>query len=43
MGQEVAFDQGYVSESMVKAGFKTTHSRTIESFMGPMELDIARK
>ena len=43
MGQEVAFDQGYIADSMVKAGFKATCSRTIDTFMGSMELDIARK
>jgi len=43
MGQEAVFDKGYIADSMVKAGFKTTCSRTIDTFMGLMELDIARK
>jgi hypothetical protein len=43
MGQETVFDQGYVADSMVKAGFKTIRSRIMDSFMGPMELDIAKK
>jgi SAM-dependent methyltransferase len=43
MGQEIEIDQGYVSDSMRRIGFKTVHSRTLDTFMGPMELDIARK
>ena len=43
MGQEIKFDQGYVANSMLRVGFKTIHSRNIDTYIGPMELDIARK
>lgn len=43
MGQEIEIDQGYVSDSMLRIVFKTVHSRNLDTFMGPMELDIARK
>lgn len=43
MGMEAGFDQSYVAESMRRTGFKTIRSRTFETFMGPMELDVARK
>ena len=43
MGQEVAVDHGDIADSMRRAGFASVRSRDIETFMGPMELDIARK
>jgi predicted TPR repeat methyltransferase len=43
MGQEVRFDHGCVADSMLRVGFRSVRSRNIDSFMGPMELDIARK
>lgn len=43
MGQETEIDHGYVADSMLRVGFKTVHSRTLDTFMGPMEYDIARK
>ena len=43
MGQELGIDQGYIAESMLKAGFRSVRSRKIETFIGPMELDIGRK
>ena len=43
MGQEAGVDQGHVADSMLRAGFKSVRSRTLDTFMGPMDLDIARK
>jgi hypothetical protein len=43
MGQEVGVDEGHVADSMLRAGFRSVHSRKIGTFMGPMELDIGRK
>jgi SAM-dependent methyltransferase len=43
MGQETEIDHGYVADSMLHVGFKTVHSRTLDTFMGSMEFDIARK
>ena len=43
MGQEIEIDQGYVADSVLRVGFKSVRSRNIDTFMGPMELDIGRK
>jgi hypothetical protein len=43
MGQDIGIDQGYVADSMIRVGFKTVHSRNVDTPMGFMELDIARK
>jgi len=43
MGQEFEINQEYVSDSMLRVGFKTVHSRNFDTFIVPMELDIARK
>lgn len=43
MGQEGMFDHGCVADSMLRVGFKSVRSRNIDSFIGPMELDIAKK
>jgi hypothetical protein len=38
-----AFDQGEIADAMIKAGFKSVKSRTLDTGWGPMDLDIARK
>jgi len=43
MGQEAGVDEGYVANSMLRVGFRSVRSRKIDTFMGPMELDIGRK
>jgi ubiquinone/menaquinone biosynthesis C-methylase UbiE len=43
IGQEVGVDRGYIADSMLRVGFKSVHSRNIDTFMVPMELDIGRK
>jgi hypothetical protein len=43
MGHDLGVDYGDIANSMKRIGFKSIHSQTIETFMGPMELDIARK
>ncbi|OPY54561.1 MAG: O-methyltransferase [Methanosaeta sp. PtaU1.Bin112] len=42
-GPMMAFDQGFIAESMLKAGFRSVRSRTLETGWGPMDIDIARK
>jgi predicted O-methyltransferase YrrM len=42
-GQDTGFDQEYVADSMLRGGFKSVRSRTLNTPLGPMELDIARK
>ncbi len=36
------FEQGEIAEAMLRAGFRSVRSRTIDTPMGPMDLDIAR-
>jgi len=43
MGQEIKINQGHVADCMLRVGFKSVRSRNIDTFMGPMELDIGRK
>ena len=43
MGQDHDFDQGEIADSMLHVGFKSVRSRTLDTPMGPMDLDIGRK
>ena len=43
MGTDMGFDQGFIADSMLRAGFKSVRSRTLETPMGSMDLDIGRK
>jgi hypothetical protein len=38
-----AFHQGEIAEEMLKAGFRSVRSRTLQTYWGPMDMDIARK
>ena len=38
MGQETRVDQGYIADSMLRVGFKSVHSRILNTGLGPMEL-----
>ena len=42
-GQDMRFDQGFIADSMLRVGFKSVRSRTLETDWGPMDLDIGRK
>jgi len=42
-GQDMCFDQGEIADSMLRVGFKSVRSRTVDTDWGPMDLDIARK
>ncbi len=42
-GHDVRFEQGEIADAMLRVGFKSVRSRTIEAIAGPMELDIGRK
>ena len=37
------FDQGFIAEAMLRAGFRSVRSTTVHSFAGDMDLDVARK
>jgi predicted TPR repeat methyltransferase len=43
MGQETGIEQGYIADSMLRVGFRSVHSQTINTAFGSMELDIGRK
>ncbi len=43
MGQDMGIDQGVIADAMLRAGFKSIRSQTINTPMMPMDLDIARK
>ena len=43
MGQDLGFDQGFIADSMLRVGFKSVRSRTLDTDWGPMDLDIGRK
>lgn len=42
-GCDYAFDQGEIAEVMLRTGFESVRSRTVETPMAIMDLDIARK
>nr|QNO57428.1 hypothetical protein FKKJMMIK_00026 [Methanosarcinales archaeon ANME-1 ERB7] len=42
-GQDMWFDQGFIADSMLRVGFKSVRSRTLDTDWGPMDLDIGRK
>jgi len=43
MGQDMAFEQGFIVDSMIRVGFKSMRGRTLDTSVGPMDLDIGRK
>jgi predicted O-methyltransferase YrrM len=43
MGLDICFDQGEICEAMLRCGFRSVRSQTLETPMGEMDLDIARK
>lgn len=42
-GPVTAFEQGFIADAMLIAGFRSVRSRTHLTAYGPMDLDIARK
>jgi hypothetical protein len=42
-GQDMRFDQGFIADSMLRVGFRSVRSRTLDTDWGPMDLDIGRK
>ena len=43
MGNDFGLKQGFIADSMLHVGFKSVRSRTLETSIGPMDLDVARK
>lgn len=43
MGGRMVWEQGFVADSMVRVGFRSIRSRTVNGPWGPMDLDIARR
>lgn len=42
-GHDMFFDQAFIADSMLQAGFKSVRSYTLDTDWGPMDSDIARK
>jgi SAM-dependent methyltransferase len=42
-GKDLCFDQGFIADNMLRAGFKSVRSHTLDTPYGPMDLDIGRK
>ncbi|MEA1961506.1 MAG: hypothetical protein U9N81_09595 [Bacillota bacterium] len=43
MGQDMAFEQGFAADSMLRVGFKSVRGTTLDMPVGPMDMEIARK
>lgn len=43
MGQDMCFEQGEIADSMLRVGFKSVRSRTLDAPWGTADLDIGRK
>ena len=43
MGQDMCFGQGKIAASVLRVGFKSVRSRTLDTFCGLTDLDIGRK
>ncbi len=43
MGQDMCFDQGEIADSMLRVGFKSVRSRTLDAPWDAADLDIGRK
>ncbi len=42
-GQDMQFDQGEIADSMLRVGFRSVRSRTLDTDGGPMDPDVGRK
>ncbi|WP_155322832.1 methyltransferase [Desulfosarcina ovata] len=42
-GMDMIFTKGMIAETMVQCGFKSTRNFTIESDLGPLDIDIGKK
>ena len=43
LGKDLAFAQGEIADSMMRAGFRSVRSRTLNTPVGPMDLDVGQK
>ena len=43
MGQDMCFDQGEIADSLLRVGFKSVRSRTLDAPWSTADLDIGRK
>ncbi len=43
MGQGIMIDQGFIADSMLRVGFRSVRSHTLDTDWGPMDLDVGRK
>jgi SAM-dependent methyltransferase len=40
---ELRFDQGFLAEAMLRAGFRSVRSKTVDTPFGPLDLDVGLK
>jgi predicted O-methyltransferase YrrM len=43
LGRDISFSQGEIADSMIRMGFRSVRSRTIDTPIGEMDLDVGRK
>lgn len=43
LGEDLSFSQGEIADSMIRVGFRSVRSRTIDTSIGEMDLDVGRK
>ncbi len=43
LGKDLAFAQGEIADSMMRAGFRSVRSRTLNTPVGPMDLNLGQK
>jgi len=43
LGRDLSFSQGEIADSMIRVGFRSVRSRTMDTPMGEMDLDVGRK
>ncbi|WP_347488747.1 methyltransferase [Desulfoscipio sp. XC116] len=42
-GCDMAFEQGFIADAMIRVGFKSVRGTTVDFPMGPMDMEVARK
>jgi predicted O-methyltransferase YrrM len=43
LGRDLSFSQGEIADSMIRVGFRSVRSRTIDTPIGQMDIDVGRK
>jgi predicted O-methyltransferase YrrM len=43
LGWDVAFEQGFIADAMLRAGFRSVRGTTLDMAMGPIDMEVGRK